>query len=207
MTQVCNISCICGKVKICLANSQPKYRLECGCCDCRQALQWASLQEGPPAPALPDLWYFRDDFTFIEGQELTKLYKLREDGASTRVVATCCFSTLLVNHPGYQNNVVMVMAQGVIMNVPKIEPLVRIQMKDFPKHRICELKPFKNQSVPLDPENLDSFGELASWDECVVKIMEIFGDTALEAEGLSMKKIMDKEEALILGLKHYEELL
>ena len=86
----------------------------------RQALQLAALQGGPPAPVLPDLWYFDDDFTFQSGQELTKIYKLRsisrkrakdatafnmffrDNELSTRCVSTCCFWTLFVHHPGYQ---------------------------------------------------------------------------------------------------------
>merc|ERR1712098_12455 len=77
------LCCVCGAVCLVLHHPVPRFRLECGCCDCRQALQWAQLQGGPLAPALPDLWYFANDLT------------IRDNGMSIRMVATCCFSTLL----------------------------------------------------------------------------------------------------------------
>ena len=41
------VSCKCGKVVLKFFNPQPRICLECGCCDCRQALQWAEEQGGP----------------------------------------------------------------------------------------------------------------------------------------------------------------
>ena len=72
-----SLSCVCGAVCIILHHPVPRFRLECGCCDCRQALQWAQLQGGPVAPALPDLWYFANDFTITRGRDNIRLYKLR----------------------------------------------------------------------------------------------------------------------------------
>ena len=73
-----HIICMCGAVSVQLSTPTPVYRLQCGCCDCRQALQWAHLQGGPSAPdLLADLWYFRNSFTFLKGKEETSWLKLR----------------------------------------------------------------------------------------------------------------------------------
>ena len=73
-----HISCMCGKVKVQLSSAKPVYRLQCGCCDCRQALQWAQMQGGPAASeVLANLWYFHNNFTFIHGKDHTAWFKLR----------------------------------------------------------------------------------------------------------------------------------
>ena len=76
------LECYCGHVKIEIGDAAPKMRLQCGCCDCRQALQWAQLQGGPKAPTNRplDLWYFGNDIIIASGKDKIKWYKLREDG-------------------------------------------------------------------------------------------------------------------------------
>merc|ERR1719154_684241 len=170
-----HIQCVCGSVSITLhtpvRGPLARFRLECGCCDCRQALQWGQLQGGPQAPLLPDLWYFENDFTVESGWENVKLFKLRDNGMSIRFVATCCYSTLLVHHPGYQNAIVMVMSQGVKLNVPSVEKRMRCQMKDFPKNKIGELEPFLGN--PVNVENLDEYGKHATPEEAFGEFMEL----------------------------------
>ena len=75
------IQCRCGKVSIKVTNPAPRYRLQCGCCDCRQAVQWAQLQGGPIVPSQPlDVWYFENDLNVSAGKDQLRWYKLRTDG-------------------------------------------------------------------------------------------------------------------------------
>ena len=75
------IYCKCEKVCIKLSNPNPRYRLQCGCCDCRQAIQWAQLQGGPEAPSQPlDIWFFENDVNVTSGKDQLHWYKLRADG-------------------------------------------------------------------------------------------------------------------------------
>ena len=76
------LECCCGHVKIEIGDAKPKMRLQCGCCDCRQAVQWAQLQGGPKEPTSRplDLWYFGNDIIIASGKDKVKWYKLREDG-------------------------------------------------------------------------------------------------------------------------------
>eukprot|EP00092_Neocalanus_flemingeri_P005005 GFUD01005382.1.p1 GENE.GFUD01005382.1~~GFUD01005382.1.p1 ORF type:complete len:204 (-),score=48.68 GFUD01005382.1:326-937(-) len=200
-----HLSCVCGAVSIQLHDPIPRFRLECGCCDCRQALQWAQLQGGPTAPCLPDLWYFANDFTFLSGREKTKLFKLRDNGMSIRLVATCCHSTLLVDNPYYNNKVLMVMAQGAKLDVPEIEKNVRAQMKDFPKGRIGELEPF--QGKPVDKDNLDDWGKFATSEEFFGAWGAMASDDIENPSGTNFKEITDSSTIEVLGLEHYKELV
>ena len=75
------IKCQCGKVVIEVQNPNPRYRLQCGCCDCRQAVQWANLQGGPKVPNQPlDVWYFENDIKITSGKDNLKWIKLRSNG-------------------------------------------------------------------------------------------------------------------------------
>ena len=75
------ITCQCGKVIIEIYDPNPRYRLQCGCCDCRQAVHWANLQGGPKVPKQPlDVWYFVNDIKTIVGKENLTWLKLRSDG-------------------------------------------------------------------------------------------------------------------------------
>ena len=75
------IKCQCGKVVIKVQNPNPRYRLQCACCDCRQAVQWANLRGGPKVPNQPlDVWYFENDIEITTGKHMLKWIKLRSDG-------------------------------------------------------------------------------------------------------------------------------
>lgn len=68
------------------------------------ALQWcADPARGGPTPPMPPmlLHYFDNDISEVTGEDLLIAVKLRESGASTRIVATCCHTTLAVDHWAY----------------------------------------------------------------------------------------------------------
>ena len=74
-------------VAIQLSNPAPRYRLQCGCCDCRQAAHWAQLQGGPEVPSQPlDVWYFDNDIAILAGKDKLKWYKLRTNGKVTKLL-------------------------------------------------------------------------------------------------------------------------
>ena len=76
------LSCKCGQVKLEIGDPSPRMRIECGCCDCRQAMAWAQLQGGPKVPSNRplDLWYFGNDISVATGKDKLKWFKLRENG-------------------------------------------------------------------------------------------------------------------------------
>ena len=77
-----SISCQCGEVRLEIGDASPIMRLQCGCCDCRQAMAWAQRQGGPKVPSTRplDLWYFENDILVSSGKENLKWYKLRKNG-------------------------------------------------------------------------------------------------------------------------------
>jgi len=197
-----HLSCVCGKVAISFFNPIPQMRLECGCCDCRQALQWAEVDGGPKSPLLCDLWYFVNRFTFIKGKELTKWFKLRESGSSVRCVALCCKSTLLVQHPAYREKIVMVMADGCKLTVPdmSLQQVGRCQMKDVPEDKISLVKPFKGQ--PVDPKALD-----VNLEELYLSFMKALELEVDNIEGSSTGKEVEEHGSTNIDAEHYKWLL
>ena len=95
------ISCQCGEVLIKMSHGRPRRVMECCCVDCYQHLEWASVMGGPKVPIVPTLSYWDNDIDVVRGEEHLRVVLLREDGRSKRTTATCCFSTLMVDHPGY----------------------------------------------------------------------------------------------------------
>ena len=120
------------------------------------------------------------------------------------MVATCCYSTLLVDNPYYENNGVMVMSQAVKMDVDSIEKTFRIQMKDFPKARIGELEPFNGNAV--DKDKLDDWGIYSSPEEA----FSSFGAVTAKIDhriGTCFEEITKASTVEVLGLEHYKELV
>ena len=77
-----SMRCQCGRVKLDIGDASPKMCLQCGCCDCRQALLWAERKGGPKVPSdRPlDLLYFENDIKIAFGKTKLKWYKLRIQG-------------------------------------------------------------------------------------------------------------------------------
>ena len=77
------LTCQCGLVVLEIGDASVRFRLQWGCCDCRQAVAWAQLQGGPKLPSERplDLWYFGNDIAVKSGKEKLRWYKIRENGA------------------------------------------------------------------------------------------------------------------------------
>ena len=105
-----SVSCVCGKASITLTNPSPRKCVECCCCDCHLALVWCHEQGGPRPPSPPlALLYFDNDISAVRGEEHLIVVKLRKNGASERLVAACCYTTLAVSHWAYFGNRLMVL--------------------------------------------------------------------------------------------------
>ena len=97
------IICKCGEVLIKMSNGKPRRVLECCCVNCSQHLEWASIMGGPSVPILQTLSYWDNDIVIIRGEENLRVIVLRENGHSKRATAKCCFSTLMVDNPFYND--------------------------------------------------------------------------------------------------------
>ena len=57
---------------------------------------------GPDVPPIPHGGYWDNDIQLDRGEENLMVVILRESGRSRRLVAKCCHSTLLIDHPNYK---------------------------------------------------------------------------------------------------------
>ena len=152
------VTCKCGAVQLSFRDRTPVQRLLCGCCDCRQALAWASRQGGAAAPAMPrehapllDLLYLTNDVWPVRGGDKLRFFKLREDGRSTRGVATCCHSTLLVDHPGYGAQKVLLFPGACDVDAEPREVDALIYLGDLAPEQRAALPDFPNKGRKPPP--------------------------------------------------------
>jgi hypothetical protein len=80
---------------------RPVQRFECCCVDCRKGLAVCAAQRGEPPPALPDLVYFPNAFAVASGAGKLRCFTLKQGYPTKRVVASCCHTPLLADHPAY----------------------------------------------------------------------------------------------------------
>ena len=139
------IECKCGSSALTIADGKAILYLQCGCKDCRQALQWGYENGGVEPDPLPRLYYMRSDIVGVKGKDHMKACKLRKDGRSTRISCMKCYSILGVDHPVYQSN--------VFLNFPKhcnnggdlsIPLVAYIHMADY-----SDEGPLPTEDVPL----------------------------------------------------------
>ncbi len=139
------IECKCSSTALTIANGKAILYLQCGCEDCRQALQWGYMNGGVEPDPLPRLYYMLSEIVDVKGKNHMRAVKLRKDGRSTRISCMKCYSILGVDHPVYQSN--------VFLNFPKhcnnggdlSVPLVAyIHMADHPDDA-----PLPTEDVPL----------------------------------------------------------
>ena len=104
-----SLSCRCGQVLIELPKP-PVRRLECCCIDCRNAFGWCAAQSNkntsahnePPVPLINDAVYFPNALRVTKGQDQLKCYQIRKGYDTRRIVACCCWTCLMGDHPAYQ---------------------------------------------------------------------------------------------------------
>lgn len=139
------IECKCGSAALTIADGKAILCLECGCEDCRQALQWAYKHGGVEPDPLPRLYYMRSDIVDIKGREHMRAFKLRKSGRSTRIHCLKCYSVLGVDHPVYQSNVFLNFAKYCNNGGNLSTPLAAyINMIDY-----SDDEPFPTEDVPL----------------------------------------------------------
>jgi hypothetical protein len=128
-------SCSCGSVEL-EAIGAPITSVVCYCDDCQEGSRQIE--------ALEYILYRKDRVKCSRGAVLLKSYKIREKSASSRVVATCCNSAMLLKFDDARHWVSMYRArfQGDI-------PVLQM--------RICtKFKP-ENRHVPGDVPNYPSY--------------------------------------------------
>ena len=98
--------------------------------------------------------------------------------------------------------------------VPKdMQPIIRIQMKDYPKSRMPELLPFPGRnSVNSDDGSLNDYGKYGTEQGMVDALMGgkilPFNDKPCSKTGKTTQELIDEDgNIIILALKEYDELV
>ena len=137
---------------------------------------------------------------------------------STRWVAECCFTTMVVYHPFYADKIFMLFSDVVKLgdDIPKdTPPAIRISMKDYPKSLLKELQPFPGGKL-IDPnvedmKSLDEYGKYGSQEGLMAEFQagNVFKMHDVEDKiGKTLKECIDQDgNVTVLGLKEYDELL
>ena len=140
------IECKCGSSALTVADGKAILYVQCGCEDCRQALQWGYKNGGAKPDSLPRLYYIRSDIVDIKGKDYMKAFKIREDGRSTRIFCINCYSVLGVDHPIYQSNVFLNFPKhcnnGGDLSIPLVAYVHMIDYSD-------DIGPLPTEDVPL----------------------------------------------------------
>jgi hypothetical protein len=153
------LTCRCGAVEVRFNESKPRAGYGCCCVDCRQKCIWANAKGGPALPAAVlryekplELRYMSNRFVMIKGEDNVDFFKLRDGCRSTNCVSTCCFTTLLVDNPGYQEKSVLIFPEICKLQTElPLEPITFIGFaNDFPKDKLAALPP-GDSACPLLP--------------------------------------------------------
>ena len=172
------LSCVCQKTKIVVAHS-PIARLECCCMDCRKGVDWCrALREKKSSLSLmADLVYFPNWIQVVSGQDNLKPYLIKEGYDTVRVVATCCWTPLVGNHPLYTQRRFVAYEHPLTLTFHKHNdndidddddvvalppPTRRIFTNDLTPQQLESLPPFlaiqktKNNNLFPDPPDLEA---------------------------------------------------
>lgn len=191
------LRCKCGNVT--LAFRKPAlFGLECGCWDCRQAREFEATRGGPhTASPFSRLYYYFENDVLPPHQDQwseLELTQLRENCRSTRLVTTCCRSTLAVDHPGYLGNVVMVPVDCCELDGgPELElPTARIYMQDWP---------FDTEGPPPPTAGWPTFGAESTEEEKELYRAKFKINVDMSRVGMSLQDLFAAlGETRILGL-------
>ena len=77
-------------------------------------------------------------------------------------------------------------------------------MKDYPKDKIGELKPFNGK--PVDNDSLDDWGKFPSPEEAFAAFGAVTAEIG-ERKGITFQDITEASIVDVLGLEHYKELV
>ena len=96
------VTCFCGKAAFTVFNGRVRKARECACNDCYQHMKWCHSVGGPDVPPILHGGYWDNDIQMERGEENLMVVMLRESGSTKKLVSKCCYSTLIIDHPGYK---------------------------------------------------------------------------------------------------------
>lgn len=138
------IRCQCNQVRISIP-FPPVRRLECCCCDCRKSLKLFADQGGPTPEPLADVVYFPNALRVDSGMEHLRSFLVREGSNTRRIVAECCWTCVLCDHPSYDGIRFATYNRPAFVHLGDMGPLRppdgRIFQQDMTQEELATLPP------------------------------------------------------------------
>jgi hypothetical protein len=153
-----SVRCRCGACEISFIEcTTARLRIECCCCDCRRAALWCAQQGGTVCETVPcDLTYWPNDLRVVKGADKLEACALNSAWRSCRLIAICCSSSLLVNHPAYKGTVVMAYKESLVRaTLPA--PAFRADLPDLTAEQVAALP--KASCPVLSPPGSEQYEE------------------------------------------------
>lgn len=149
------LECQCKQVIISLPGP-PINRLECCCVDCKFGVEWCQKKLKGPAleTTYVDLAYWPNCLQVEEGGEHMEVFKIKAGYVTSRVIATCCGTAMLGDHPYYQQ-------QKIVAYVPPAQATVKhcemmpAQRRIFEGDATGEIAPFQAPDKPAEAVKTD----------------------------------------------------
>jgi len=198
--------CKCGKVELKFFNYTPRMRLYCCCIDCNDAFRWAESQGGPPKRnPCSDSFYWHNDFEVVRGDEFIKFFLLNEGYMTTRLVTTCCYSTLVGDHPAYGGQGLIVYAD-YIKSCEYVPRMLMGAMGDLTKDQRewvekFDLGPFSLEEDSVHNARYSTFEELLT-DPAVQPLFESLAVPCPTTFGTTMAAMVAEKGVTTLDWKN-----
>lgn len=173
------VSAVCKRTIISIA-SPAINRLECCCVDCNKGIQWCTDQGGPASShaLIADLVYFPNLVKVQSGRQHLKVFLIKKEYNTRRVVATCCWTPLLGDHPNYRNQRIVAYLPHIVLNLKKelilFPPASRFFTKDVSSEELELLpdfhEPTSEQAFPIAPSLQDLERDTPNYESAQILI-------------------------------------
>jgi len=142
--------------------------------------------------------YWPNDLEVIRGKENLRGFLLREGMHSTRLVATCCHTTLMVDHPFYEGKVCLVFrdAQDLEKNCVLKNAIIDCpaQMRVFNRDLPADLA-----AIPCRDGGTVFTGDEPDFLEQVTVKFDAFKEFTLTTQGQTVQSLFEEVGVTTLG--------
>jgi hypothetical protein len=206
------LQCSCGKTELQFRNSQPLFKIQCCCFDCRQRWEW-SRSKGCPLEKYSrpgEGVYVGNAISAVKNEDALVPYMLRKNADVTFLTAECCFSIMLAVHPFYLGNVCGISGEGgCTLEAGDVPCKIRIQIQDWEKskvgdHGASSLPPWTGDGVECKGAKF-SFDYLRMLYHLVLCGLPLVFLTKpwREPGDITAQELVGRRPVKVLGIKEY----
>jgi hypothetical protein len=153
MDNTVTAACACGKVEL-EAQGAPITAAICYCGDCQAGGRMIEALPNAPKVLNDDggsdyILYRKDRARVVKGAELLKPLKLKDGSSTSRVIATCCNSAVMLTFDGAQHWLDFYRNRVIGGSVPSVQMLVCTESAPAPERLPIGVPSYRTHSLPL----------------------------------------------------------